>query len=109
MTTTRPDSPAASAVNGTRSVRTFMLKRWLSCSALTVLAASCLSAQTQARVQTFPLHDTTGLIAPKVKIEAVRYLGRKSVRITMDGDDHAGLTLLPGTDFEDGVIEADIA
>ena len=109
MMTTRPDSPAASAVNSTRSVSAFTLKRWLSCSAWTVLAASCLSAQTPARVETFPLHDTTGLIAPSVKMDAVKYLGRKSVRITMEGDDHAGLALLPATDFQDGVIEADIA
>jgi hypothetical protein len=109
MMTPRPDSPAASAVVGARCIRTIMRKRWLTCSALTVFAASCLSAQTPARVQTFPLRDTTGLIAPMVKMEAVKYLGRKSVRITMEGDDHAGLALLPGTDFQDGVIEADIA
>jgi hypothetical protein len=60
-------------------------------------------------VQAFPLRDTADLIAPKVKTEAVTYLGRKSVRITMDGDDREGLALLPGTDFQDGVIDADIA
>ena len=86
-----------------------MLKRWLNCSAITFLAASCLCAQPREPVQTFPLRDTTGLIAPKVKTEAVNYLGRKSVRITMDGDDRDGLALLPGIDFQDGVIEADIA
>jgi len=86
-----------------------MLKRSLNCSAVTVLAAGCLFAQPPARVQTFPLHDTTGLIAPKAKTEAVTYQGRKSVRITLDGEDHEGLALLPGTDFQDGVIEADIA
>jgi hypothetical protein len=86
-----------------------MLKRWLSYTALTVLAANWVLADTPARVQTFPLRDTAGLIAPKVKAEAVTYLGRKCVRITMDGDDREGLTLLPGTDFQDGVIEADIA
>jgi len=86
-----------------------MLKRWLSCSSVTIVAASCLFAETPPSVQTFPLRDTTGLIAPKVKAEAVNYLGRKSVRITMEGEDHEGLALLPGTDFQDGVIEADIA
>jgi hypothetical protein len=86
-----------------------ILKRWLNCSAVTVLAASCLFAQTPARVQIFPLRDAAGLIAPKVKTEAVKYLGRESVRITMEGEDHEGLALLPGTDFQDGVIEADIA
>jgi hypothetical protein len=88
-----------------------MTKHLRNCGAvaLTLFAATSLFAQTPPSAQTFPLRDTTGLIAPKVKAEAVTYLGRKSVRITMDGDDHEGLALLPGTDFEDGVIEADIA
>jgi hypothetical protein len=91
------------------SVRLIIFKRWLSCCALTILAASCLFGETPPRIQTFPLRDTTGLIVPKVKAEAVTYLGRKCVRIIMDGDDRDGLALLPGTDFQDGVIEADIA
>ncbi len=86
-----------------------MLKHTLSYSAVIVLAATCLFAQIREHVQTFPLRDTAGLIAPKVKTEAVKYLGRRSVRITMEGEDHEGLALLPGTDFQDGVIEADIA
>jgi hypothetical protein len=86
-----------------------MLKHLLSYSAITVLAASCLFGETPPRVQTFPLRDATGLITPKVKAEAVTYLGRKCVRIVMDGEDRDGLALLPGTDFQDGVIEADIA
>jgi hypothetical protein len=94
---------------GARRFRLVRLKRWLSCSAVTVLVASCLFAETPPRVQTFPVRDTTGLIAPKVKAEAVNYLARKSVRITMEGEDHEGLALLEGTDFQDGVIEADIA
>jgi hypothetical protein len=86
-----------------------LLKGWLNYSAVTVLASSCLLALPPTRVQTFPLHNTAGLIAPKVETEAVKYLGRESVRITMEGDDHEGLALLPGTDFQDGVIEGDIA
>ena len=71
--------------------------------------ASGLFAETPLPVQTFPLLDTTGLTAPGVKTEAVTYLGRKCVRLTMEGEDHAGLALLPATDFQDGVIEVDIA
>jgi hypothetical protein len=104
-----PDSVAAFGVKGARGIRMIMLKHWLNYSAGTVLAASCLFAQTLAPVQTFPLRDTTGLIAPKLKTEAVKYQGRESVRITIEGEDHEGLALLPGTDFQDGVIEADIA
>lgn len=84
-------------------------KRWVLYWVVTVSAASCLSAQTPARAQTFPLREATGLSAPNIKTESVTYLGRKSVRITMEGEDNAGLVLLPGTDFQDGVIEADIA
>ena len=84
-------------------------KRWLRCGALTIFAASCTFTQAAPRVQTFPLHDPAGLIAPNVKTEAVKYLGRESVRITMDGEDHPGLALLPGVDFQDGVIDVDIA
>ena len=83
-------------------------KRWLLWSVTAVLATS-LFAQSPAGVQTFPLNDTTGLTATKLKTEAVTYLGRTCVRVTMDGEDHAGLVLLPGTDFRDGVIEAEIA
>ncbi len=85
------------------------LKCCLHHSAAIVFAASRLFAQAPAHIQTFPLRDTTGLIAPKVKVEAVKHLGRESVRITIAGEDHEGLALLPGTDFQDGVIEADIA
>jgi hypothetical protein len=86
-----------------------MRKRLRICTAVTLFAAGGLWADTPPHVQTYPLRDTTGLIAPKVKTEAVNYMGRKSVRMTMDGDDRDGLALLPGTDFQDGVIEADIA
>jgi hypothetical protein len=84
-------------------------KRILQYCAVIALASSGLVAQTPAHVQTFTLHDAAGLTAPNVKTEAVSYQGRKCVRLTTAGEDNAGLVLLPGTDFQDGVIEADIA
>ena len=66
-------------------------------------ALACLHAQT------FALRDPAGLIAPHLKTEAVKYLGRDCIRVTMEGQDHEGLALLPGTDFLDGTIEADLA
>jgi hypothetical protein len=81
----------------------------LACGAAAVLAASALHAETPAPVQSFPLRDTTGLIASKATTEAVTYLGRPSVRVTVSGEDGAGLVFLPGTDFQDGTIEADVA
>jgi hypothetical protein len=90
-------------------MRMIMLKLGLNCTGVTLFAASCLFAETPPRVQVFPLRNTAGLITQKVKTEAVKYLGRESVRITVEGDDSDGMALLPGTDFQDGVIEADIA
>lgn len=90
--------PATLDERRTTRRRLTTLKRWLNYSSVTVLALTCLVAQTSARVQTFPLTDTTGLVAPKlVKMEAGQYQGRKCVRITMEGNDHEGLALLPGT------------
>src|ERR1700728_2380095 len=86
-----------------------MWKSWLSCSALTVLTVSWSFAYTLTYSQSFPLRDTAGLIVQKEKVEPADYLGRRSVRITMAGTDHEGIALLSGTDFQDGVIEADIA
>ena len=93
-----------------KAIRKIRVRRGLNFSAIAVLALAApgLFAQTP-EPQVFPLHNANGLIAPKVKTQAVSYLGRESVRITMEGQDHDGLALLPGTDFQDGVIEADIA
>ncbi len=84
-------------------------KHCLSYGVATVLAAGCLFAKKATSVQVFPLRDAAGLAGPQVKAEAVKYLGRESVRITVEAEDREGLTLLPGTDFQDGIIEADIA
>ena len=54
----------------------------------------------------FPLADAAGLVEHNVKAEAVQYLGRKAVRVTSAD---SGLAMLPGVDFQDGAIEADIA
>jgi len=85
------------------------LVRRIVSSVLLVFAYNATFAQSPPRAQLFPLRDAAGLIAPNVKAEAAKYEGREAVRITMGGEDHGGLALLPGTDFQDGVIEADIA
>lgn len=76
---------------------------------LAVLAVAVASARA-ADLQKFQLTDAAGLVAHNVKFDAVTYLGRKAIRMTTvtQGDD-AGFALLPGTDFQDGTIEADIA
>jgi hypothetical protein len=61
------------------------------------------------RVQTFELRETTGLIEKNAKSEAVKYQGRKAVRLTVESEDSDGFAFLPHTDFQDGTIEADFA
>jgi hypothetical protein len=78
------------------------------CAALAVLAASGSTLGQTPAPQTFPLRDTTGLINRNVKLEAAEYQGRQAVRLTMEGDGD-GFAVLPGVDFQDGIIEADIA
>ena len=86
-----------------------MLYRLFNLCALAPIAAGCLFAQAQAHVQTFSLLDPVGLSAPSAKTQSADYLGRKCVRVTVDKEDGNGLVLLPGADFEDGMIEAEIA
>jgi len=74
---------------------------------LTVLPAAGFGQDLPA-VQTFALNETKGLIERNVKLESVEYQGRKAVRLTKESPDD-GFALLPGTDFQDGTIEADIA
>jgi hypothetical protein len=86
-----------------------MRKLCLGAVAITTLAAGNSFAQTTAGDQSFPLRDSTGLITHGVKAEAVKYREHDAVRITVDGEDRGGLALLPGTDFQDGTIEVNIA
>ncbi len=79
----------------------------LALAAIFVLVPACF-AQTAPSTQTFPLTDTTGLITRNVKVSAVEYKGRKAVLVTNTGQDD-GFALLPGVDFQDGTIEADLA
>jgi hypothetical protein len=77
--------------------------------AFSILLASASLAQAILSVQTFPLTNTNDLILVNVKADAVEYQGRKCVRLT-DDTKKDGFALLRGTrDFQDGIIEADIA
>src|SRR5438552_10239700 len=64
--------------------------------------------QATSKAQTFPLSDTKDLILANVKADAVEYQGRKAVRLTNDTQKD-GFALFRGTDFQDGIVEADIA
>jgi hypothetical protein len=84
------------------------LTKLLNCGAIAMLTVGCGLAETSTAAQTFPLHETSGLVMRNVKAEAVEYQGRKAVRLTKGVEDD-GFAVLPGTNFQDGVIEADIA
>jgi hypothetical protein len=60
--------------------------------------------------QTFTLADPSGLLLQNTRAEAAEYLGHKAVLLRAGSQTaDEGLALLPGTDFQDGTIEADIA
>jgi len=64
--------------------------------------------QTPAATKTFPLTDATGLVLNKVAARALEYKGRKAVQITVPTEEE-GFAILPGVEFQDGIIEAEIA
>jgi hypothetical protein len=77
----------------------------LSCALAALLGIS------QAQTKSVPLDPLNGLKPLNVKAESVTYRGRKSVRITdasASAPDGARLAIVSGTDFADGVIEAEI-
>jgi hypothetical protein len=84
-----------------------------------VLSAGLLMPCASA-AQTFELDSTKGLQPHDVTVEAVTYLGRKAVRVMPAADAGAelvaskngeggGIVVLPGTSFDDGTIEVDVA
>jgi hypothetical protein len=85
-----------------------MRKSFAAVTALLSLALASVS--TPAAAQTFSLTDTKGLVAKDLKLDATEFLGRKAVRLVKDratGVD--GFLPLPGVEFQDGTIEADVA
>jgi hypothetical protein len=57
-----------------------------------------------------PLDNLKGLEAKKVAPQVVEYLGRKAVRVQYQPQDYsAQFVTIAGLDFQDGVIEVDLA
>jgi hypothetical protein len=74
-------------------------------------ALAALLGISQAQTKSVPLDPLNGLKPLNVKAESVTYRGRKSVRITdasASAPDGARLAIVSGTDFADGVIEAEL-
>jgi hypothetical protein len=89
----------------------------LSFAAILVLIGPVMQSGAQARQdaapsppapQTFALTYVAGLIPKNVEVKAVEYKGRKAVLVTSPSEKD-GFVVLPGTDFQDGIIEGDIA
>ena len=67
-------------------------------------------ASVVAAEQSFPLNDTKGLVARDLTIDSGDFLGRKAVRLVKTREKGVdGFVPLPGVDFQDGTIEADVA
>lgn len=91
--------------------------------AIPAAAAIALPALADAQARHYPLESAAGLRLHNVTAEAVTHEGKRGVRLTMSADAQrsvAGLpierqsllekfALIEGTDFSDGVIEAEIA
>ncbi len=78
-----------------------------------ILFASAISALPQARTAQVALDSADGLKLVNVKAEPVTFKGRKALRVTdaapaATGDD-GRLAILTKTEFQDGVVEIDLA
>jgi hypothetical protein len=68
------------------------------------------SAVAQAPPRRYPLASPDGLRLHHVRAEAVRHAGRRGLRVTAaDATADETLAVVEGSDFSDGVIEAEIA
>ena len=101
-------------------------QRMTSCARRVVLASLLLTAVASAqgsRARLFPLTGGDGLRAHNVTVEPVTYAGKRGVRVTVSEEARRRVDQLPvalqaqletfavieGTDFTNGVIEAEIA
>lgn len=86
-----------------------MIRIGMVCLVMAAAGTASMGSSTSS-AQSFPLRDATGLVPHNVKIEPETYQGKPAIRVTTvtQGDD-AGFALLPGTDFQDGTIEVDLA
>ncbi len=99
------------------SCRRFVSSQWITCVPAIALAFSWLApipsyaqgnAGNSATSQSFSLTEPSALAVAGGKAEPAEYLGRKAVRLTttVDSDIYA---FVNGSDFEDGVVDVDIA
>jgi hypothetical protein len=80
---------------------------------IAVLALALSTGFTQNRTITIPLDNPSEMQPRNVKTEQVTYKGKKALRATdaglADGSDGIQLVILNKTEFQDGVIEVELA
>jgi hypothetical protein len=79
---------------------------------VTIAAAAMFLSSLSAEAQMFRLQSTAGLELLNVKADVVTHRGRKAVHLVeniKEGTSGDAIAILEGTEFEDGVIEAEIA
>jgi len=74
------------------------------------LLASVPCGAAAAGDQVYPLTDAKGFVAHNAKVEPAEFKGRQAVRITAPEEGKGTpLAMLDGVDFQDGVIDIDVA
>jgi hypothetical protein len=83
------------------------------CTAILALFLIAVPGLPQGQTQSFPLGSTDGLKLVNVKAEPVTFKGRKALRVVdaapAGTGDEGRLAVLSKTEFQDGVIEVDLA
>src|SRR5260370_12929821 len=85
----------------------------VSCLAVGLVVLLCAPNGAQPRSVTLPLDSSEGLKPLNAKIESVTYKGRKALRVTDTApegtSDDGRFVIVTGSQFEDGLIEVDVA
>ncbi len=78
-----------------------------------ILLVSALAGAALAQARAVSLEEVGGMTLRNVKAERAMHKGRKALRVSDDAPSSIGdgdrLVILPGTDFQDGVIELELA
>lgn len=81
--------------------------------AASVLLFSITLCRAQTKTVTLPLDSAEGLKPVNAKVEPVTYKGRKAIRVTdiapQGTSDDGRFVVISGSQFEDGLIEVDVA
>jgi hypothetical protein len=87
--------------------------RYRTLTAVLAVLFSVAPSRAQTKTVTFPLDSAEGLKPVNAKVEPVMYKGRKAIRVTdtapQGTSDDGRFVVVSGSQFEDGLIEVDVA